>query len=277
MIPMSGCARVGTSVVFRVIVANRADAREFSLGRAIDGWGIWVSDHEEGTSVRSAAASPAETFTTARAIAIHVAGHAVMARIISGPFLSTRVVGGPQSYHELEHGLPAWFTHDDTGVALGQVTLAKRLMVCLAGTATEAAWLSGCVDVPPEVTDVFDLGQSQDQLAARKVASAAHRGPAVTDAYIEYQRQVVLTRTGSQFFPRPRPSDFGNRDMLHRRAFWLSVYGVADAVEHGGELSWAKTKSVMDQLKRDAMGSMISNARATTPSPGSRATPRDHG
>jgi hypothetical protein len=239
--------------------------------------GIWVSDsEEEGTSVSPAAVSPAETFTTARAIAIHVAGHAVMARIISGPFRSTRVVDGPQSYHELEHGVPAWFAHDDSGVALGQVTLAKRLMVCLAGTATEAAWLNGCVDVPPEVTEVFDLGRSQDQLAARKVASAAHRGPAVTDAYIEYQRQVVLTQTGSEFFPRPTPGDFDNRDMLHRRAFWLSVYGVADALEHGGELSWAKTKSVMDQLKRDVMDSMIRNARTTTRSPASRATPRHH-
>lgn len=210
----------------------------------------------------SHAAPPTEPFTTARAIAIHVAGHAVMARIISGPFMSTRVVDGPLSYDQLEHGLPAWFSHDEAGVALGQVTLAKRLMVCLAGAATEAAWLKGCVDVPPGVQEVFDLGWSQDQLAARKVAAAAHRGPAVTDAYIEYQRQVVLTRTGSEFFARPTPGDVGERDMVLRRAFWLSVYGVADALQQGGELSWAKTKTVMDQLKRHDMDLMLRNARS---------------
>jgi hypothetical protein len=149
-------------------------------------------------------------------------------------------------------------------------------MVCLAGAATEAAWLHGCVDVPPDVKEVFDLGWSQDQLAARRVASAAHRGPAVTDAYIEYQRQVVLTRTGSEFFPRPTPGDVGDREMVLRRAFWLSVYGVADALEHGEELSWAKTKTVMDQLTRDDMDSMLRNARTRTRSPRTRATPGNH-
>jgi hypothetical protein len=235
-----------------------------------------MNDHEEGTSVSRAAAQPAESFTTARAIAIHVAGHAVMARIISEPFMPTRVVDGPLSYHELVHGLPAWLTHGEAGVALGQITLAKRLMVCLAGAATEAAWLNGCVDVPPDVKEVFDLGWSQDQLAARRAASTAHRGSAVTDAYIEYQRQVVLTQTGSEFFPRPTPGDVGDHDKVLRRAFWLSVYGVADALGRGEELSWAKTKTVMDQLKRDDMNSMIRNARTTTRSSGTRATPGNH-
>ena len=196
-----------------------------------------------------------------------------MARIISGPFIATRVVDGPQKYHELEHGLPAWFTHGDAGVALGQDTLAKRLMVCLAGAATEAAWLTGCGDVPPDVKEVFDLGWSQDQLSARRVASAAHRGPAVTDAYIEYQRQVVLTRTGSEFFPRPTPADVGDHDKVLRRAFWLSVYGIADALEQVEELSWAETNTVMDQLKRDDMDSMIRNARTRTRPPSNHATP----
>jgi hypothetical protein len=203
-----------------------------------------------------------ETFTAARAIAIHVAGHAVTARIIRGPFTDTRIVDDAAAYGELDHALPEW-TRPASGGALGKVTLTKRLMVCLSGTLTEAAWLSGAVSVPRVAGEVAALGAAQDELAARSVAARATGSPAVTDAYIESVRQQVMNRTGTAYFPRPIAGDnILEHPMVLRRRFWLLVNGLADAAARTGGMSWAKKRTLLNQLERDDLDAMLKNVNA---------------
>jgi hypothetical protein len=202
-----------------------------------------------------------EAFTATRAIAIHVAGHAVMARIVPRPFRETRVVD-IASYGDLHHALPEWTEHGDGVPVLGQVTLTKRLMVCLAGTLTEAAWVSGAGTAPSGTEEIAALGAVADQLAARMVAAHTPGTAAVKDAYIEYVRQLVMTQTGTAYFPRPIAGDatLEGGAVLHRR-FWFLVYGLADAVEHAGTISWAKTRTLLKQLERDDLDLTLRNIK----------------
>lgn len=205
---------------------------------------------------------PPEVFTAARAVAVHVAGHAVMARINRGPFTDTRVVDDVASYGGLVHAPPEW-TRPRTGSAPGQVTLVKRLMVCLAGTLTEAAWLSGAVTVPRDAARIAGLGAAQDELAARGVAAQATGDPSAADALFESARREVVRRTGTAFFVRPGVGDnILEHSMVLRRAFWLLVFGLADAVETTGGMSWARTRTLLNQLERDDLEVRLRNVRA---------------
>lgn len=213
------------------------------------------------TGDADAGPSRPETFSVARAVAIHVAGHAVTARTIRGPFMDTRVVHDAASYGELIHAPAEWIRPDGLG-APGHVTLTKRLMVCLSGTLTEAAWRSGAVTVPSDAAHVADLGAAEDELAARRVAAQVTGGAAAA-ALVESARQQVLRRTGTAFCARPSAGDnIVERPMVLRRGFWFLVYGLADAVERTGAVPWAKTRALMNQLERDYLDMMLNNVNA---------------
>jgi hypothetical protein len=110
--------------------------------------------------------------------------------------------------------------------------------------------------------EIAALGAVADQSAARMVAAHTPGTAAVKDAYIEYVRQLVMTQMGTAYFPRPMVGDATlEGGTVLRRRFWLLVYGLADAVEHAGAISWPKTRTLLKQLERDDLDLTLRNIK----------------
>lgn len=193
----------------------------------------------------------AETYSPGRSIAIHEAGHAVMAYLLRRPFTKVSVVEDYDSYGRMEHRLPrTWFRPVSTRT---RAIIEDRIMVCLAGSETESAWCAR-VDAPGNWQDRVGADAIWDMRNATDLAEYVAGGsvPAL-EAYVEWLRQMVLNYTGrgpgfdvTSFSP-DAPDDEIRHYRHGNERFWTLVTKFADALQSARAFSWREARDILMQ------------------------------
>ncbi len=215
-----------------------------------------MTDHDESPANVTgwiAGADAACTYSPERSTAIHEAGHAVMAYLLGRPFTTISVVEDAHSYGRVLHRAPGeWFRPDIEINARTRTMIEDRVMICLAGAATEEAWWSRQPGAPEGWRELVDRGAADD--LSKAVDLADHMGggsPPETEAYIEWLRQRVLGYTGrgpefdvAAFIPDPMPSAVRHYREGNER-FWSLVVALADALQANEMLHWRQARAIL--------------------------------
>lgn len=106
-----------------------------------------------------------ETYTAERRTAVHEAGHAVMAYLVRRPFTVISVLSDDDSYGRVEHAPPgAWFQLDIEATNRVRTRIEHHVMICLAGTETEAQWAARAHGAPTDWEDQLKVGAAHDMM-----------------------------------------------------------------------------------------------------------------
>jgi len=197
--------------------------------------------------------TPAPQHSPGRRVAIHEAGHAVMAYLLGRPFTSISIEADDESLGRVCHRLPgSWFRPDIEITARARNMIEDRVMILLAGTETERAWTQRQPDAPEGWEQDADDGAEHDLHAAMDVASYVSDGDVPElEAYFEWLRQRVLGYTGrgagfdvAAITPDP-PAFLVRHYREGNDRFWVLVTALADAVQTAGSLSWPRSRDVL--------------------------------
>lgn len=175
-----------------------------------------------------------ETYSAQRRVAIHEAGHAVMAYLLGRAFAAISVVDDGDSYGRVQHGpLGDWFRPDIEINGRIRNRIEDEVMFSLAGAATEERWASRALNRPADWEERLLADAQHDRNRAVHFADYMCGSTEELEAYIEWQRQRVLNYTGRS------ETDTG------QERFWCLVAALADAVQDAGVLRWRRAREVL--------------------------------
>jgi hypothetical protein len=186
----------------------------------------------------------AEIYTAERRVAVHEAGHAVMAYLVGRPFTTITVVADDDSYGRVHCALPGdWFQPDIKFTSRVRTRIEDHVMIALAGAETEGHWIARSQDAPDDWEDHLKVGAAHDMSTAWDLASYACGSAEETTAYIEWLRQRVLNKVGRWNTEGEAPTRGNDR-------FWRLVNVLADAVVAAGTLRWRQARNVLQTADR---------------------------
>jgi hypothetical protein len=191
----------------------------------------------------------AEVYTAERRVAVHEAGHAVMAYLLRRPFTVISVLSDDDSYGRVQHcAIPDWFQPDIQITSRVRTLIENHVMILLAGAETERHWVARAQGAPADWEDHLKVGAEHDVRAAALLGSYACGSAAETTAYIEWLRQRVLNYVGRWNGEDPTGAQTvgcGNA------RFWGLVGALADAVLRSNRrLTDGDKRSVVDSSRR---------------------------
>jgi hypothetical protein len=181
----------------------------------------------------------AEIYTDSRRIAVHEAGHAVMAYLVHRPFTVISVVPDDDSYGRVQHALPgSWFRPDIQVTSRERTLIEHRVMILVAGAEAEGHWITRIQGAPVGWEDQRKAGAAHDMSTAWDLARHACNSDEETDAYVEWLRQRVLNKVG-------RWNTASDGVGCDNRRFWGLVDVLADAVVEARTLQWRQARNVL--------------------------------
>lgn len=192
------------------------------------------------------------TEPTPQATAVHEAGHAVMAYLRGRPFTKISVVADGATVGSVRHSPPRgdWFRPNLEVNARVRNYIEARIMICLAGAETEAAWYRRQADAPEDWRDQVSTGASHDMDAAKEFGFPVCDGDTgELEAYLEWLRMRVLNYTGRPLTDSEKES--GYEQMVQDRitggdpTFWALVDALVAALADTPVLSWRNARGVL--------------------------------